>query len=229
MILNDLNFTITEGNIVGLVGPNGAGKTTLVKSLCGLTKLTCGEASVNGNNILHKPYTGRYEIGVCFQENIFDRFFNIYDMLLHNAMYHGLNYQEAKWATEDILIKVKLSDKRYAMGSTLSGGMKRRFQLAIALVHNPALLILDEPTAGIDLGLVDEIYTLIFKFMEQRGKMILLTSHNVQELSYLCSQVLFMQNGCIKQREDKVSEAHDLEAMYRRLYLDDNAGTKAVI
>jgi len=124
------------------------------------------------------------------------------------------------------LRKLDLWDKRAAFGDQLSGGMKKRFQIAVALVHNPDLLILDEPTAGVDLGLTDEIYAILQNFISLAGKMLILTSHNISEIKRLCNKVIFLKDGEIVQsfrNEEPDSESVDLEMKYREVYLNAHA------
>ena len=192
-ILDNISFTVETGEIVGLVGPNGVGKTTLIKSISGLTKLKSGEAYIENKSLLSSPCLGRYMLGCCFQDNIFDRFFNVYDTVFYNAMYHGMGYKIAKKATDDILHRLKLSEKCLSNGNQLSGGMKRRFQLAISLVHKPIVLILDEPTAGLDPKERVRFRDLIAEI--GKDSIVLLSTHIVSDVEQIADWILMMKDG----------------------------------
>lgn len=221
-VIQNMSLSINDGECIGIVGPNGAGKTTLIESICGLTKIDSGDILVDSHSILKPPYLERHTIGCCFQESVFDRFFNIYDTLVHNAMYHGMTYKEAKNESKRMLDKVHLLDKMKCYGNTLSGGMKKRFQLAIALVNNPEILILDEPTAGVDLGLVDEIHQIIEEFRKDHHKIVILTSHNINELAKHCTKLIFLMDGKIFGEYSTSEHNPDFfESEYRRVYLNE--------
>jgi len=222
-VLKGVSITLKPGEALGIAGPNGVGKTTLIESICGIVRITKGEMYLNGQSLLMSPYINRHKIGICFQDSIFDRFFSIYNTLVNNAMYHGLSLKESKEKSEFWLRKLDLWNKRAAFGNELSGGMKKRFQVAVALVHDPDLLILDEPTAGVDLGLVDEIYAILQSFMSLEGKMLILTSHNINEIKRLCNKILFLKDGKIVHSFSKKAldlEPIDLEIKYREVYLN---------
>lgn len=215
-ILKNLSLKIEPNTFLGIVGPNGVGKTTLIETIVGVCKINKGSIYINGK----KNEKEKMKIGICFQNNIFDRFFNIEQTLLHNAMYHGLSLNDAKKNTEVILKKMELFDKSKSYGNQLSGGMKKRLQIAVAMVHDPDILILDEPTAGVDLGLKEKIYSILKEFSSQKNKIIILTSHNIQEIQDLCNKVVFLKNGSISKiyvnfDENKI----DLEKVYREEYM----------
>lgn len=219
-VLEDINFSLKPNQIFGLIGPNGVGKTTIIGSICGLVKYDKGTILLDGRSLEDEPQLRR-KIGCCFQEPVFDRFFNIRDTIAYNAMYHGLSMKEARDAADLILDQVKLSNVAHLRGSELSGGMKKRFQLAIAMVFDPEILILDEPTAGVDLELSDLIQQTISAFSQRKGKSVILTGHDIKEMQILCSQAAFIQEGVII-KNGTVGSFGNLEKEYRRLYIHDD-------
>ncbi len=218
-ILSDVTFSVETNQVFGLIGPNGVGKTTIIGCICGLVKYDKGTILLDGKSFEDEPQLRR-KIGCCFQEPVFDRFFNIRDTISYNAMYHGLSMKEAQDATDLVLDKVRLSDAAHLYGSELSGGMKKRFQLAIAMVFDPEILILDEPTAGVDLELSDLIQKTIMAFSQKKGKSVILTGHDIKEMQILCSQAAFIHKGVILEN-GTVASFGNLEKEYRRLYIHD--------
>lgn len=137
-------------------------------------------------------------------------------------MYHGMACKEARSASNCILKKLNLYDKRYCRGNKLSGGMQKRFQLAMAMVHNPAILILDEPTVGVDLGLTEEIYITIDKFIHQGNKIIIITSHSIEELAKLCTRIIFLKDNIVyKEYTNAEYIKLSLETEYRKVYIEN--------
>jgi ABC-2 type transport system ATP-binding protein len=192
--LDGVDLTVPRGSFFGLLGPNGAGKTTLIKILVGLVRKTGGEARVFGNDVESDYREARDRIGLAPQEFNVDRFFPIHEVLEHKAGYHGIPADRARDRAEEVLKRVGIYDKRDTRFDWLSGGMKRRFMLARALITDPDLLILDEPTAGVDVQLRHELWETIVD-LNRRGTTILLTTHYIEEAERLCDEVAILDSG----------------------------------
>ncbi|WP_408959819.1 ATP-binding cassette domain-containing protein [Natrinema sp. 74] len=192
--LRELSLTVEEGEFFGLLGPNGAGKTTFINTLVGLVRKTGGEARVFGYDVEDDYQQARDAIGLAPQEFNVDRFFPIREVLLHKAGYHGIPEDEAAERADEVLKRVGIYDKRNERFDWLSGGMKRRLLLARALVTDPDLLILDEPTAGVDVQLRHDLWELVTELNDE-GTTILLTTHYIEEAERLCDRVAIMNEG----------------------------------
>ena len=192
--LQELSLTVEEGEFFGLLGPNGAGKTTFINTLVGLVRKTGGEARVFGHDVEDDYQQARDAIGVAPQEFNVDRFFPIREVLEHKAGYHGIPADDAAERADEVLKRVGIYDKRNERFDWLSGGMKRRLLLARALVTDPDLLILDEPTAGVDVQLRHDLWELVTELNEE-GTTILLTTHYIEEAERLCDRVAIMNEG----------------------------------
>jgi len=192
--LDGLDLTVDRGEFFGLLGPNGAGKTTFINTLVGLVHKDSGTAEVFGFDVEDDYREVRDRIGLAPQEFNVDRFFPIIEVLEHKAGYHGIGSKEARRRAEDALKTVGIWEKRDTRFDWLSGGMKRRFVLARALVSNPDLLILDEPTAGVDVQLRHDLWDIINR-MNDEGTTILLTTHYIEEAERLCDRVAIMDSG----------------------------------
>ena len=194
--LDGVSLTVPEGSFFGLLGPNGAGKTTFINVLVGLVRKSGGEARVFGNDVEDDYRRARDCIGLAPQEFNVDRFFPIREVLEHKAGYHGVPASEARERADEVLRQVGIYDKRDTRFDWLSGGMKRRFMLARALVTDPDLLILDEPTAGVDVQLRRDLWNLITDLNES-GTTVLLTTHYIEEAERLCDEVAILDSGSI--------------------------------
>jgi ABC-2 type transport system ATP-binding protein len=192
--LDGLSLDVPEGEFFGLLGPNGAGKTTFINVLVGLVGNSGGEASVFGHDVEDDYRQARSRIGLAPQEFNVDRFFPIHEVLVHLAGYHGISKAEAAERADEALKTVGIYDKRDSRFDWLSGGMKRRFMLARALVSDPDLLILDEPTAGVDVELRHDLWDIITDLNDD-GTTILLTTHYIEEAERLCDEVAIMDDG----------------------------------
>jgi len=200
--LKSVDLSIPRGSIFGLLGPNGAGKSTLINILSGMVNKTSGTAKICGYDIDSQTRQARASIGIVPQEIAMDVFFTPYQALELQAGYYGVPKAERR--SEEILAALGLSDKRDAYVRQLSGGMKRRLLIAKALVHNPPVLILDEPTAGVDIELRRQLWVYVEE-LHQRGTTIILTTHYLEEAEALCDHIAIMHHGEIVANESKDS------------------------
>ena len=194
--LNKIDITINEGDFYGILGPNGAGKTTIINIITGLVFRDNGSTFVFGKDTVTDFRFTRSKIGLAAQELSVDWFFSIEKLLFFQAGYYGIKPKEAKPTIEELLKRLGLYEKRDSRLRQLSGGMKRRFQLAKALVHNPDIIILDEPTAGVDVELRKDLWKYL-RDLHKSGKTILLTTHYIEEAEFLCEKVSIIDNGVV--------------------------------
>ena len=194
--LKGISLDIPKGSFYGLLGPNGAGKTTTIGAISGLVNYHNGSIKIMGYDNKKDYRTTRKLIGLSPQELNFDVFFPIKKVLEFQAGYYGLSYNESKERTEIMLEQFGLTEKRNNSCRELSGGMKRRLQIAKALIHNPDILILDEPTAGVDIELRYMLWDFLKK-INQDGKTILLTTHYIEEAENLCDRIAIINDGNI--------------------------------
>jgi ABC-2 type transport system ATP-binding protein len=192
--LDGVSLTIERGEVYGLLGPNGAGKTTFIDILAGLADPTSGTASVFGHDVVDTPQRAHDRIGLSPQEFNVDRFFGIREVLKHKAGFHGVPPREAGERADRVLEQVGLTEKADQEFSALSGGMKRRVLLARALVTDPDLLILDEPTAGVDVQLRRDVWGLVENLSDE-GVTVLLTTHYLEEAERLCDRICILDAG----------------------------------
>jgi ABC-2 type transport system ATP-binding protein len=190
--LDRVSLDIEEGEFFGLLGPNGAGKTTMISILAGLARATSGQVFVQGRNVQTDFAAARRKLGVVPQELVFDPFFNVREALRFQSGYFGVKHNDA-WIDE-LLESLGLSDKANANMRQLSGGMKRRVLVAQALVHKPPVIVLDEPTAGVDVELRQTLWQFIAKLNKQ-GHTVLLTTHYLEEAEALCGRIAMLKNG----------------------------------
>ena len=192
--LDGFSVSVDRGEFFGLLGPNGAGKTTFIETLVGLSGPTSGTAAVFGHDVVTDRRAVRQRVGLAPQEYNVDRFFPIREVLEHKAGYHGIPRETAQARADWALDRVGLQEKAGATFKSLSGGMKRRVLLARALVTDPDLLILDEPTAGVDVQLRREIWDVV-QDLNEGGMTVLLTTHYIKEAERLCDRVCIMEAG----------------------------------
>ena len=190
--LDGVNFDIQQGEFFGLLGPNGAGKTTLISILAGLARPTSGKAMVLGSDVQSNYGEARRKLGVVPQELVFDPFFTVREALRIQSGYFGVRNNDA-WINE-LLENLGLADKASSNMRQLSGGMKRRVLVAQALVHKPPVIVLDEPTAGVDVELRQALWQFIAKLNKQ-GHTVLLTTHYLEEAEALCSRIAMLKAG----------------------------------
>jgi ABC-2 type transport system ATP-binding protein len=192
--LDGISLEIPEGEFFGLLGPNGAGKTTLISILAGLARADSGELRVMGYDVVTQYRHARRRIGVVPQELVFDPFFTVRETLRIQSGYFGLRNNDA-WIDE-IIERLDLTDKAGANMRQLSGGMKRRVLVAQALVHRPPVIILDEPTAGVDVELRQGLWHFV-RELNQAGHTVVLTTHYLEEAEALCSRIAMLKQGVI--------------------------------
>ena len=192
--LKGISLQIREGTFFGLLGPNGAGKSTLINSMVGLVKPSAGKIRIAGYDIEQDSRSALMNIGVVAQELLCDPFLTVYEILQFQSGYYGLKNNTA-WI-EEIIDSLGLSDKMQTPCRLLSGGMKRRVMVAQALVHNPPVIVLDEPTAGVDVQLRNQLWQFIEK-LHQKGHTIVLTTHYLEEAQNLCSEIAIIDHGKI--------------------------------
>ncbi|MGI4879397.1 MAG: ABC transporter ATP-binding protein [Janthinobacterium lividum] len=190
--LDSINLEVPRGSIFGLLGPNGAGKSTLINILAGLVRKSGGSASIWGFDIDEHPRNAKVSIGIVPQEILFDAFFTPFEALELQAGLYGV--PKKKRRTMEILRAVRLEDKAHSYSRALSGGMKRRLLVAKALVHSPPVLVLDEPTAGVDIELRQQLWDYV-RELHAGGTTIVLTTHYLEEAEALCDRIAIINNG----------------------------------
>jgi len=192
--LKSVNLKIKKGSFFGLLGPNGAGKSTIINILGGLVNKTSGQVKIAGIDIDQNQQATKFKIGIVPQELIIDPFFNVYETLEIYAGYFGIKKSDRK--TDEIISALGLKDKAKATPRSLSGGMRRRLLVAKALVHNPEILVLDEPTAGVDVELRNQLWEYVKK-LNSDGATILLTTHYLEEAEKLCDEIAVIDKGLV--------------------------------
>ncbi len=212
--LDGIDLDVREGEFFGLLGPNGAGKTTLISILAGLTRADAGAVSVMGYDVVADYRQARRSLGVVPQELVFDPFFTVRETLRFQAGYFGLRKSDA-WIDE-ILAKLGLTEKAHANMRSLSGGMKRRVLVGQALVHKPPVIVLDEPTAGVDVGLRQSLWAFV-RELNQSGHTIILTTHYLEEAEELCGRIAMLKEGRVVALEEKQTLLHGYEGVTIRI------------
>ena len=190
--LKEVSFNVPRGQIFGLLGPNGAGKSTLINILAGLVMKTSGRVTIWGFDIDEHPRNAKRSIGVVPQEIIFDPFFTPRETLEIQAGLYGIAKSQRK--SDELLAAMHLMDKAHAYSRTLSGGMKRRLLVAKAMVHSPPILVLDEPTAGVDVELRRQLWDYV-RQLNAQGVTIVLTTHYLEEAEELCDRIAIIHHG----------------------------------
>ncbi|MCK9517176.1 MAG: ABC transporter ATP-binding protein [Ottowia sp.] len=190
--VDDVSFDIEEGEFFGLLGPNGAGKTTLISILAGLARATHGRVRVHGFDVQDDFAQARRHLGIVPQELVFDPFFSVRELLRFQSGYFGI-FNNDDWIDE-LLSSLDLTDKAADNTRKLSGGMKRRLLVAQALVHKPPVIVLDEPTAGVDVELRQTLWQFV-KGLNQQGHTVVLTTHYLEEAEALCQRLAMLRNG----------------------------------
>ena len=192
LALGGVSFDVPQGQIFGLLGPNGAGKSTIINTLAGLVMKTSGSVEIWGFDIDHEPRNAKASIGIVPQEIVFDPFFTPFEVLDIQAGLYGV--PRAMRRSLELLQSVHLADKAHAYARSLSGGMKRRLLIAKAMVHTPPILVLDEPTAGVDVELRRLLWELVADLNSQ-GVTVVLTTHYLEEAEQLCDRIAIINHG----------------------------------
>ena len=192
LALKGLSLDVPEGGVFGLLGPNGAGKSTLINIMAGLVNKTSGTIRIWGHDIDKDHRNAKLNIGIVPQEIVFDPFFTPFEVLENQSGLYGV--AKALRRSEELLRAVRLEDKRDAYARTLSGGMKRRLLIAKAMVHSPPILVLDEPTAGVDVSLRRQLWELVEE-LNGEGVTVVLTTHYLEEAEQLCDRIAIINHG----------------------------------
>jgi ABC-2 type transport system ATP-binding protein len=216
--LKNVNLEIRRGEIFALLGPNGAGKTTLISAICNLIRVTSGEILIFG--VPHREAAARRMIGIAEQDVNLDRFLDVEETLVYHGGYYGMSRADARRRAGEMMDVFDLRAKAGVRAPMLSGGMRRRLLLARALMHEPRLVILDEPTAGVDFELRIELWRYIRRLHEQ-GTTILLTTHYLEEAQELCQDIALIRSGRLVARDTpsgllEAFEADSLADVYVR-------------
>ena len=198
--VNGINLTIYQGEFFGLLGPNGAGKSTLINMLAGIVKSTSGSIKAMGFDVEKNYQEARHSLGIVPQELVFDPFFNVREMLRFQAGYFGKGRENYDWIDE-VLERLDLTEKAFTNMRQLSGGMKRRALIAQALAHRPPIIVLDEPTAGVDVELRQRLWAFM-KDLNQSGHTIVLTTHYLEEAENLCKRIAMVNQGKLVALDD---------------------------
>ena len=212
--LRDVNMTVEEGDFYSLLGPNGAGKSTLIGIVSSLVNATSGQASVFGVDIHKQRSRAMAMLGLVPQELNFNQFERPMDIIVNQAGYYGIKRAEAKLRAAELLKQLHLWDKRYDLSRTLSGGMKRRLMIARSMVHRPRLLILDEPTAGVDIEIRRSMWEFI-QDINQQGTTVILTTHYLEEVEQLCRNVAIIM---VPKRQDPAYHYPHRQTVFHQKY-----------
>ena len=228
LALDGVSLEVGAGKFVGLLGPNGAGKTTLINSVVSLARPDSGSVEVYGKDAFREFREARRMIGVSPQEVNLDKFLTVREVLTFHAGYYGVPRKKAKEKAEEMLERFGLVEKRDQRTNTLSGGMKRRVMFARALMHDPDVLFLDEPTAGVDVELRYSLWGYV-RELNRGGMTILLTTHYLEEAEALCDEIALIDGGRIVDRGTSADlkdryEAGNVEEVYMKVIGDASHG-----
>lgn len=220
--LKGIDLQIPKGSMFALLGPNGAGKSTAINIMAGLVVKNSGSVAINGFDIDTHPRSAKKSIGIVPQEITFDPFFSPRDMLELQAGMYGVHEKDRR--TMEILDMMGLADKADAYARSLSGGMKRRLMVAKAMVHNPDILVLDEPTAGVDIELRQQLWDNV-RLLNKEGKTILLTTHYLEEAETMCDRIAIINHGEVIANEDKDTLLSRIEGKELTFRMSDEVKT----
>lgn len=215
--LDGVDLEVAEGDFFGLLGPNGAGKTTLISALAGLVRLDAGHIRVMGCDVVDDYRNARRQVGIVPQEIVFDPFFSVREVLKIQSGYFGLRRND-DWIDE-LLARLDLAGKADANMRQLSGGMKRRVLVAQALVHKPPVIVLDEPTAGVDVELRQGLWAFV-RELNEAGHTIVLTTHYLEEAQSLCNRIAMLKAGRVVALDDTANLLHAVEGFTMKLRIE---------
>jgi ABC-2 type transport system ATP-binding protein len=226
LALEDFDLEVPEGRFFGLLGPNGAGKTTLISAVCNIIRVTSGEIAVFGEP--HDSLAARRMVGLAEQDVNLDRFLDVEETLLYHGGYFGMSRAQARARAHEMMDVFDLRAKAGVRAPKLSGGMRRRLLLARALMHEPRLVILDEPTAGVDFELRIELWAYIRR-LHEHGTTVLLTTHYLEEADELCEEIALIRAGRVIARDsaDGLRRAYAADSL-ADVYVKAMAGIAAV-
>ncbi len=212
LALEDFDLDVPAGRFIGLLGPNGAGKTTLISAVCNIIRLTAGEIEVFGEP--HDTLAARRMVGLAEQDVNLDRFLDVEETLMYHGGYFGMSRAQARRRAREMMDVFDLRAKAGVRAPKLSGGMRRRLLIARALMHEPPLVILDEPTAGVDFELRIELWAYIRR-LHDGGTTVLLTTHYLEEADALCEEIALIRDGRLLARDsaDGLREAYDAQSL----------------
>ena len=224
----DISLTVPKGSFFGLLGPNGAGKSTFIHCITGIAQPTSGQVYVDGTDVVEDYRTARTKVGLSPQEFNVDIFATPEQLMDYMGGYYGIPKAQREERIEAMIQILDLQEHRAVKFQKLSGGLKRRVMLGRALIHTPDLLILDEPTAGVDVQQRHDIWEYL-KEMNQKGKTIILTSHYLEEIEYLCDHIAIINNGKIVANNSKaefIKNGQSVEDEYLKITREDNQAQK---
>ena len=222
--VDNISLTIKRVAFFGLLGPNGAGKSTIIHCITGIAQPTSGQILVDGVDVVTDYKQARTKVGLSPQEFNLDFFAPVEKLIDYMGGYYGMPADERKTRTDELIERFSLQEHRSQKFQKLSGGLKRRAMLARALIHTPDLLILDEPTAGVDVEQRHDLWQYL-KEMNERGKTIILTSHYLEEIQYLCNEIAIINHGKIVKegsKADFMKDGKSVEETYLSITRADN-------
>ncbi len=226
--VNDVSLSIPKGSFFGLLGPNGAGKSTIIQCITGISQPTSGQILIDGTDVVTEYKLARTKVGLSPQEYNVDIFATPVELMDYMGGYYGIEKEQRAIRTEELIKRFDLEGHRNVKFQKLSGGLKRRAMLGRALIHTPDLLILDEPTAGVDVEQRRDLWAYLKELNEKEGKTIILTSHYLEEIQYLCKDIAIINKGRIVAegtKEDFMKEGRSIEDSYLQITRDSNAQT----
>lgn len=223
--VDNVSLSIPKGSFFGLLGPNGAGKSTIIQCITGISQPTSGQIMIDGTDVVDDYKLARTKVGLSPQEFNVDIFATPVQLMDYMGGYYGVKKEQRQARIEELIKLFDLEEHRNIKFQKLSGGLKRRAMLGRALIHTPDLLILDEPTAGVDVEQRQSLWAYLRELNEKEGKTIILTSHYLEEIQYLCRDIAIINNGKILAegtKEDFMKGGRSIEETYLEITREDN-------